>query len=124
MPTTRWSNAPASGGSLVAQPHGGGDLELRLSDDNAFGMSVSTGCTDLLKYVCEMATDARGVHEAVIAVPSWFDEAQRAALLTAAARAQIQVKRFIRDTVASVLWAQHAQRLDGTVAVVDVGAGA
>lgn len=127
---------------FVAVAHGD-DLVVRTSDDDAARFNVSgpegparlnvsgpegpemtllTGTTELLRELAEVAS-GRGDHEAVITVPCWYESKERDVLALAAKSAHIEVRRFIRDAVATGLWMAVAHGDRGRIAVVDVGAG-
>ncbi len=110
------------GGYRVAR-HGSDDLGLLHADDEAVGASLVGICAELLRYAVDSCGLKQPPHDLFIAVPSWFGEPQREALLRAAAHARLRVRRFVPCGVAAALWAAQEQKLRGRVAVVDVGAG-
>jgi molecular chaperone DnaK len=80
----------------------------------------------VLKEVLRVASDALGEdapRRAVITVPAYFDEAQRAATRDAARLAGLEVARIVNEPTAASLAYGLDQRREGTVAVYDLGGG-
>lgn len=63
------------------------------------------------------------VHQAVIAIPSHFDEAQRRATKEAAKIAGIEVLRLLNEATAAILAYGFARKAHETVVVFDLGGG-
>jgi molecular chaperone DnaK len=63
------------------------------------------------------------VNQAVIAIPSHFDEAQRRATKEAATIAGIEVLRLLNEATAAILAYGNTRKNDGTVVVFDLGGG-
>ena len=80
----------------------------------------------ILKEVWRIAGEALGEEaprRAVITVPAYFDEAQRAATRDAARLAGLEVARIVNEPTAAALAYGLEQRREGRVAVYDLGGG-
>ena len=80
----------------------------------------------ILRHIREVASellDGANVFRAVITVPAYFDDTQRAATRDAAKLAGLDVERIINEPTAASLAYGLDQRKDGTVAVYDLGGG-
>ncbi len=80
----------------------------------------------ILKEVRRTASEALGEEapqRAVITVPAYFDEAQRAATRDAARLAGLEVARIVNEPTAASLAYGLEQRKQGLVAVYDLGGG-
>jgi Fe-S protein assembly chaperone HscA len=80
----------------------------------------------ILKEVWRTACEALGEeapHRAVITVPAYFDEAQRAATRDAARLAGLEVARIVNEPTAASLAYGLEQKKEGLVAVYDFGGG-
>ena len=80
----------------------------------------------ILKEVWRTASAALGEEaprRAVITVPAYFDEAQRAATRDAARLAGLEVARIVNEPTAASLAYGLEQKKQGTVAVYDLGGG-
>lgn len=109
--------------SFPTQPAANGEIQVELD-------GKPRPLTDVAALVLSAAREQaerhlrRGVREAVLAVPSSFDDAQRAALRTAAERAGLEVAGFVDEPVAAALAAGAGKHGDERIAVIDVGGGA
>ena len=63
------------------------------------------------------------VTEAVVSVPAYFDNNQRAATKAAGKLAGLHVERIVNEPSAAALQNAHAHNLDGTFLVIDLGGG-
>jgi len=77
----------------------------------------------LLGRAAALAAGGDEAVHAVIATPDWYHEAQEAALAAAAARAGIDVLRFIEEAAAMALALRLEDPGERTVAIVNAGAG-
>ena len=75
-----------------------------------------------LKETAELAL-AQPVHEAVVTVPAWFDDAQRQATKDAAQLAGLECLRILNEPTAAALAYGLDGSNDGTVLVYDLGGG-
>lgn len=65
-----------------------------------------------------------GTHQAVLCIPEWFEPRQEAALGAAAARAGLEIIRFIEDAAAMALTLRPESGQPTTAGYVHLGAGA
>ena len=79
----------------------------------------------VLRRIKETAEQALGqpVHDAVVTVPAWFDDAQRQATKDAAKLAGLDCLRILNEPTAAALAYGLGGRNDGTVLVYDLGGG-
>ncbi len=79
----------------------------------------------VLARLCDAAADALGgrPRRAVITVPAWFTQAQRAATRAAGELAGLEVARIINEPTAAALAHAHGRDLQRRVLVYDFGGG-
>jgi molecular chaperone DnaK len=79
----------------------------------------------ILKEIREVAAQAMGqpVDRAVITVPAYYNDHQRAAVREAGALAGLHVERIVNEPTAAALAFGHGKNLDKRVLVYDLGGG-
>ncbi len=102
-------------------PAANGDAWVRLQGDN---LSPPALASHLLAHLCQLAEAFLGaeVDEAVITVPTYFDELQRRAMVDAAAIAGVPLLGLLNDTSAAAMGRCFGGS-DRRLAVLDLGAG-
>ncbi len=107
--------------SVVADPRGDASVELR-----GRNVPLSEFSTLLLRELKAAASTFLGhdVSRAVLCVPAWFNDRQRAALREAGTRAGLTVQRLLNAPAAAALAYGHGRGLARKrVLVVDLGGG-
>ena len=99
-----------------------GDVRVKLNGRDYSPPEISAWVLQRLKANAE---DYLGetVDQAVITVPAHFDDAQRKATIDAGKIAGLEVLRIINEPTAAGLSYGFDERIDGTVAVYDMGGG-
>ena len=103
----------------------GGDRGLpriRIGDDLWSPEAISARILQQVKATAEQAL-GQPVHEVVVTVPAWFDDAQRQATKDAAALAGLQCLRILNEPTAAALAYGIDGSKDGTALVYDLGGG-
>lgn len=108
---------------LVAPEAGAEDRSVRFDVGERTVTPVEVGA-EILKSLKQSALEQLGsIGGAVITVPAYFDDAQRAATKDAARLAGIEVLRLINEPTAAALAYGIETRGHGTYAVYDLGGG-
>ena len=122
--------APARNQALVAPQRTalsikrkmGGDEGVMLGDESWSPQQVSAAILRVLKQRAE-ATLGHPISRAVITVPAFFNDKQRAATRQAGELAGLQVDRIINEPTAASLLYQPADDSRETILVYDLGGG-
>ena len=99
-----------------------GDVRVKLNGRDYSPPEISAWVLQTLKRSAEEYLD-KTVDQAVITVPAHFDDAQRKATIDAGKIAGLEVLRIINEPTAAGLSYGFDERIDGTVAVYDMGGG-
>jgi len=102
-----------------------GDRDLpriRVGEHEHSPEAISAMVLRELKATAEKAL-GQPVHEAVVTVPAWFDDAQRQATKDAAQLAGLECLRILNEPTAAALAYGLGGKNDGTVLVYDLGGG-
>ena len=102
-----------------------GDRDLprvRVDDRELSPEAISAMVLEKLKETAEQAL-GHPVHDAVVTVPAWFDDAQRQATKDAAELAGLSCLRILNEPTAAALAYGLGGEKDGTVLVYDLGGG-
>jgi molecular chaperone DnaK len=97
-------------------------IKLKLGDRTFTPPEISAAVLKRLKDNAEAALGAP-VHEAVITVPAYFNDAQRQATKDAGRLAGLEVLRLVNEPTAASLAYGLDKREDGIIAVYDFGGG-
>lgn len=101
----------------------GNGVAVKLGDEEKTPEEVSAMIISKLKADAEKFLGEK-VHEAVITVPAYFDDAQRQATKDAGKIAGLEVKRIINEpTAAALAYGLDKKDKNETVAVFDLGGG-
>lgn len=102
-----------------------GERDLPLIEIQDRKLSPEAISAMVLREIKATAERALGheVHEAVVTVPAWFDDAQRQATKDAAALAGLDCLRILNEPTAAALAYGLDGKNDGTVLVYDLGGG-
>jgi len=95
---------------------------IQLGDQQLSPEAISAMVLKEIKATAEQAL-GHPVHEAVITVPAWFDDAQRQATKDAAELAELKCLRILNEPTAAALAYGLDGKNDGTVLVYDLGGG-
>ncbi|MCB9885087.1 MAG: Fe-S protein assembly chaperone HscA [Planctomycetes bacterium] len=95
---------------------------VRIDDRDYSPEAISAMVLGQVKAVAEQAT-GQLVHDAVVTVPAWFDDAQRQATKDAASLAGLSCLRILNEPTAAALAYGIDGSKDGTVLVYDLGGG-
>ena len=114
-------DADARTGYVIREAEDGGCL-VELTSGTFTPVEISA---KVLKTAKEMAENALGgpVDEAVITVPAYFNHAQRAATLEAAAQAGLKCERLLNEPTAAALAYGFRKEIDRTLLIFDLGGG-
>ena len=121
--------AAGPGDPVLARVTGGGHIEVETDDHQVVGLRLGGKrrtpdklVSTLLAYVHHLAQQALGhaPSSIVLTAPPWFGRAQRSALEAAASAAWLPVLRTMPEPTAFAIGLGAG---DGTIAIVDVGAG-
>jgi len=105
---------------IKAGPDGG--VQVRLGDKDYRPEEISAMILSKLKADAEKKTGEK-ITEAVITVPAYFDDAQRAATKAAGEVAGLDVKRIINEPTAAALAYGLNKKKDEKIVVFDFGGG-
>jgi len=97
-------------------------LLLRIQDEVLTLQQVTAAILGEVKRVAESHLE-EPVQQAVITVPAYFNERQRAAVEQAAQQAGLRVLSLLNEPTAAALVYGHGKRLNERVAVFDLGGG-
>jgi molecular chaperone DnaK (HSP70)/tRNA A-37 threonylcarbamoyl transferase component Bud32 len=111
----------AGANPLELVPADNGDAWVRIGERRYSPEEITAY---LLRHVHKSAETRAGVpiEQTVLAVPAFFDVAQRQSLLDAASIAGLRIRRFVESSAAAILEAQMPRNAE-RIAVVDVGGG-
>ena len=103
-------------------PHDNGDAWLEINGEMVPPTQVSAVILDHMKQIAE-AYLGEDVHDAVITVPAYFNDAQRQATKDAGRIAGLNVKRIINEPTAAALAYGLGKQDHERIAVFDLGGG-
>lgn len=103
-------------------PHDNGDAWLEINGEMVPPTQVSAVILDHMKQIAE-AYLGEDVHDAVITVPAYFNDAQRQATKDAGRIAGLNVKRIINEPTAAALAYGLGKQEHERIAVFDLGGG-
>ena len=118
--------------SEVADADARTGYSIREAEDGSCLVELSSGTftpieisAKVLETAKSMAENALGgpVDEAVITVPAYFNHAQRAATLEAAAQAGLRCERLLNEPTAAALAYGFRKEIDRTLLIFDLGGG-
>jgi len=95
---------------------------IKIDEDELSPEAISSLVLKEIKSTAEQAL-GHAVHEAVVTVPAWFDDAQRQATKDAAELAGLDCLRILNEPTAAALAYGLDGKNDGTVLVYDLGGG-
>ena len=98
------------------------DVAVRVADRDFSPQEIASHVLEYLKRIAERELD-EAVTEAVISVPSCFDDLQRRAVLDAARLANLEVANLINSTTAAAIGYAAVDKKPQLLAVIDFGAG-
>ncbi|MEC9390604.1 MAG: Hsp70 family protein [Myxococcota bacterium] len=115
------ADADARTGYAIREAEDGGCL-VELTSGTFSPLEISSKVLETAK---EMAENALGgpVDEAVITVPAYFNHAQRAATMEAAAKAGLRCERLLNEPTAAALAYGFRKEIDRTLLIFDLGGG-
>jgi molecular chaperone HscA len=126
----RWMGRGAEDGTLASgspyafvPPAEGEPNVVRVDVGGRVVTPVDASAHILRELVRRAQEELRTVGPAVITVPAYFDDAQRAATRDAARLAGIEVLRLLNEPTAAALAYGLEKRAEGTFAVFDLGGG-
>ena len=103
-------------------PHENGDAWLEINGEMVPPTQISAVILDQMKEIAE-AYMGEDIHDAVITVPAYFNDAQRQATKDAGRIAGLNVKRIINEPTAAALAYGLGKQDQERIAVFDLGGG-
>jgi molecular chaperone DnaK len=103
-------------------PHENGDAWLEINGEMIPPTQISAVILDQMKQIAE-AYLGEDIHDAVITVPAYFNDAQRQATKDAGRIAGLNVKRIINEPTAAALAYGLGKQEQERIAVFDLGGG-
>lgn len=118
----RLGHDPAAGARWFKRDMGQ-DVELPVGGERLSPPALSALVLRELRTIAELAL-GQGVERAVITVPAYFQEPQRAATAEAARLAGLELVRMVNEpTAAALAWGRHDTETERRIAVLDLGGG-